>query len=111
MSDKRDAALDAFLGLIAERGFAGVSLRDVAVTSGLGFAELHRLFPDKAALVAAFVARADEEVLAGTPAPWHSACPRWRASKVTMPGLARRWHHSKAELSTGARTAACNSTW
>ena len=67
MSDKRDAALDAFLGLIAERGFAGVSLRDVAVTSGLGFAELHRLFPDKAALVAAFVARADEEVLAGTP--------------------------------------------
>lgn len=67
MNEKRDAALDAFLGLIAERGFAPVTLRDVASASGLGFAELYRLYPDKAALVAAFLARADDEVLAGTP--------------------------------------------
>ena len=68
MSEQRDAALDAFLGLIAARGFASVTLRDVATAAGLGIGELYRLYPDKAALVAAFIARADAEVLAGTPA-------------------------------------------
>lgn len=60
-------ALDAFLGLVAEKGFAAVTLRDVAGAAGLGFADLYRLYPDKTALVAAFMARVDAEVLAGTP--------------------------------------------
>lgn len=60
-------ALDAFLGLVAGRGYAGVTLRDVAEAAGLGLADLYRLYPDKAALVAAFLARIDAEVLAGTP--------------------------------------------
>jgi AcrR family transcriptional regulator len=68
MTEPREAALDAFLGLIAERGFAGVSLRDVAATAGLGIAELYRLYPDKVALVAAFQSRIDAAVLAGTAA-------------------------------------------
>jgi len=62
-----DTALDAFLGLIAERGFAGVSLRDVAAATEAGLADLYKLYPDKAALVAAFLARIDAAVLAGTP--------------------------------------------
>jgi len=59
--------LDAFLGMVAEKGFAAVTLRDVAGAAGLGLADLYRLYPDKTALVAAFVARVDTEVLAGTP--------------------------------------------
>lgn len=61
------AALDAFIKLIAEKGFAEVALRDVAEAAGLGLAELYRVYPDKVALVAAFLAKIDAEVLAGTP--------------------------------------------
>jgi AcrR family transcriptional regulator len=62
-----DPALDAFLGLVAEKGYADVALRDVAEAAGLGMADLYRLYPDKVALAAAFMARIDAEVLAGTP--------------------------------------------
>ena len=67
MTEAGKTALDAFLGLVAEKGFAAVTLRDVAGAAGLGLADLYRLYPDKTALVAAFVARVDAEVLAGTP--------------------------------------------
>ena len=67
MKPANEAALDAFLGLIADKGFAAVTLRAVAEAAGLGFADLYRLYPDKVALVAAFMARIDAEVLAGTP--------------------------------------------
>jgi AcrR family transcriptional regulator len=66
MKPPHEAALDAFLGLVTEKGFAGVALRDVAEAAGLGLADLYRLYPDKVALVAAFLARVDAEVLAGT---------------------------------------------
>lgn len=62
-----DRALEAFLALVAEKGFAGVALRDVAEAARIGFSELYGVFPDKVALVAAFMARIDKEVLAGTP--------------------------------------------
>ena len=68
MTDAPDAALDAFLGLVAEKGYTAVALRDVAARAGLGLAELYRRYPDKAALVAGFSARIDAEVIAGTPA-------------------------------------------
>ena len=67
MNPANDAALDAFLGLIAEKGFADVALRDVAEAAGLSLADLYRLYPDKVALAAAFMAKIDGEVLAGTP--------------------------------------------
>jgi AcrR family transcriptional regulator len=63
-----DAALDAFLELIADRGYEAVTLRDVAERAGLGLAELYRAYPDKVALVAAFLASVDRDVLAGAPA-------------------------------------------
>ncbi|HYC64072.1 MAG TPA: TetR/AcrR family transcriptional regulator [Reyranellaceae bacterium] len=62
----RDRALDAFLLLIGEKGFGGVSLGDVAHQAGLGLAELYGLFPDKVALASGFMARVDGQVLAGT---------------------------------------------
>lgn len=62
-----DTALDAFLGLVAEKGFAEVTLRDVAAAADFGLADLYKLYPDKVALVSAFLARVDEAVLAATP--------------------------------------------
>jgi AcrR family transcriptional regulator len=59
--------LDAFLALVAEKGFAEVTLRDVAAACDIGLADLYRLHRDKVALTAAFLARVDAEVLAGTP--------------------------------------------
>ena len=66
MSEARQKALDAFLTLIAEKGMADVSLREIAVAAGLGVAELYALFPDKVSLAGAFMARIDAEVMQGT---------------------------------------------
>jgi AcrR family transcriptional regulator len=68
MTSVNEAALDAFIKLIASKGFADVALRDVAEAAGLSLAELYRVYPDKVALVAAFMAKIDAQVLAGTPA-------------------------------------------
>jgi AcrR family transcriptional regulator len=67
MTASAETVLDAFIGLISERGFVEVTLRDVAAAADLGLADLYRLYPDKVALVAAFMARIDAAVLAGTP--------------------------------------------
>lgn len=66
MTEAGDAGLDAFLALIAEKGFSDVALRDVAAAAGIGFAGFYESYPDKVSLVAAFVARVDAQVLAGT---------------------------------------------
>jgi AcrR family transcriptional regulator len=66
MTASAETVLDAFLGLVAERGYAGVALRDVAAAADLGFADLYKLFPDKVSLMGAFLARVDSAVLAGT---------------------------------------------
>ncbi len=65
MKSVNEAAVDAFLGLIAEKGFVPVTLREVAEAAGLAFADLHGVYPDKVALAAAFMARIDAQVLAG----------------------------------------------
>ncbi|MBN9091026.1 MAG: helix-turn-helix transcriptional regulator [Reyranella sp.] len=62
-----DGALDAFLALVAEKGFTEVTLRDVAAKADTGLADLYRRYPDKVALVSGFLARTDDAVLAGTP--------------------------------------------
>jgi AcrR family transcriptional regulator len=67
MKPANEAALDAFIRLVTEKGFADVALRDVAEAAGLGLAELYRVYPDKVALVSAFLAKIDADVLAGTP--------------------------------------------
>src|ERR1700760_4110535 len=59
--------LDAFLTLVAEKGYGEVTLRDVAAAADVSLADLYRLYRDKAALVSGFLARVDASVLAGTP--------------------------------------------
>ena len=66
MSEAQDHALESFLTLVAEWGFASVSLHDVARAAGIGMGELYRLYPDKVSLVSALMAQVDARVLAGT---------------------------------------------
>jgi AcrR family transcriptional regulator len=67
MTASADSVLDAFLTLVAERGYGEVTLRDVAAAADMGLGDLYRLYPDKAALVSGVMARVDAAVLAGTP--------------------------------------------
>jgi AcrR family transcriptional regulator len=62
-----ETVLDAFLRLVGDKGYGDVTLRDVAAAADVGLADLYRLYPDKVALVSAFLARTDAAVLAGTP--------------------------------------------
>jgi AcrR family transcriptional regulator len=67
MTASKETVLDAFLTLIADRGFGEVTLHDIAAAADLGLGELYALYPDKIALASAFMARIDAAVLAGTP--------------------------------------------
>lgn len=63
----RDAAgrvIDAALDLAAARPWHTVSLADIGAAAGLSLAEVYRLFPSKAAIVAGFMSEADAAVLA-----------------------------------------------
>ena len=80
--------VEVFTALVAERGYAAVSLRDVAQEAGLAFAELYRRYRDKPALVAAFMARIDDEVLAGTP---HRSDPEETARDRLFDVMMRRY--------------------
>jgi len=88
MTTSADTVLDAFLALIAEKGFAEVTLRDVAAAADLGLADLYRLYPDKVALAAAFMARIDAAVLAGTPG---QVDPEETARDRLFDGMMRRY--------------------
>jgi AcrR family transcriptional regulator len=67
MTASADTVLDAFLTLVADKGYREVTLRDVAAVADTSLADLYRLYPDKTALIAGVVARVDAAVLAGTP--------------------------------------------
>ena len=59
------AIVDAALRLIARNGWRDVSLRAIATEAAVPFAELYATFPTKAAIIGAFLARIDRQVLAG----------------------------------------------
>lgn len=71
-ADKREAILDAALGLFAERGFHGTAVPLVAAQAKVGAGTIYRYFPSKEALVNALYQRHKgafgEAVLAGFPA-------------------------------------------
>lgn len=61
-----DTILDAALAVAAERGWRQATLTDIAAHAGCGLADVYRLFPSKAAIARAAVARIDAAVLSGT---------------------------------------------
>ena len=62
---EQGAIVAAALKLIAERGWRDVTLRAIASEATVPFAELYAMFPTKAAIVGAFLADIDRQVLEG----------------------------------------------
>ncbi|HJQ55417.1 MAG TPA: TetR/AcrR family transcriptional regulator [Vineibacter sp.] len=63
---ERQAVIEAFLKLLAEKGWHGFALRDVAEAASVGLAELYDVFPSRVALIEGFMSDLDRQVLAGT---------------------------------------------
>ena len=62
--DARQAIIESALTLAASRGWSQVGLGDIAGAAGVSLAELRAEFSSKAAIVAAYFANIDREVLA-----------------------------------------------
>ncbi len=60
-----DRVIDAALRLAAAGGWRRLGLDQIAGEAGLSVAELRSVFPSKAAILAGFIRRTDERVLAG----------------------------------------------
>jgi len=60
---KRAAILGVGEKLFAERGFAGVSMADIAAGADVAVGTLYRLFPDKAALLGALHERMEDRFI------------------------------------------------
>lgn len=82
--DAREAGLAAFLGLLAEKPFEAISLAEVAARAGIGLAELRGAYGSTFAMVAAFVRRTDEAVLAAEAADMDDQPVRDRLFDVLM---------------------------
>lgn len=61
-----DRVIDAALGLAADRPWRRVTLSDIATEAGIRLDQLHNLFRSKAAILDAFTARIDAQVMRGT---------------------------------------------
>jgi hypothetical protein len=62
-TDVLDRAADALLGLAQDRLWSEITLRDIAVAAGVGFAELYARAPGKAALLERLGERFDRAAL------------------------------------------------
>ncbi len=60
-----DRVIEAALALAAASGWRGLGLADIAKKAGLTMTGVRSVFPSKAAILAGFVRRTDERVLAG----------------------------------------------
>lgn len=71
----RDAVIEATMRLAAERGFADVTISDIARECGLSLADFRDLFPSKGAVLGAFGRKIDRAVLDGTAAETFASEP------------------------------------
>lgn len=62
-----EALLDAAIALIATRGWHDFTLSALAAASDASLADIYRVFPDRVAVLTAYLTRLDERVLAGEP--------------------------------------------
>lgn len=80
--DPEKRVVDCTLTLAAERGWRRVGLAEIAAAAKLSLAELYRLYPSRQAILARFVRRIDEAVLAAGAAEGDT--PRERLFDVLM---------------------------
>ena len=76
--------VDAFMELVADRGFDDLGMPDVAARCGLTLAEMRRQYADPFDLLAAFAERIDEKVLDAVPPELAEDAPRERLFDVLM---------------------------
>ncbi|WP_425406302.1 hypothetical protein [Hwanghaeella sp.] len=81
---QRPDPVAAFMTLLAERGWRGVSLPDVAEAAGMPLDEFSRQYWNKTDLLTAFQRRIDEQVLADTGPPDDEETPRDRLFDILM---------------------------
>src|SRR3954467_13050865 len=67
-SDRRQALIEAAFALIAERGFEGLRLRDVAAQAGIDHSTLHHHFATKQDLIDVVVGHTVQQFRASRPA-------------------------------------------
>ncbi len=79
-----DEPVAAFLTLLAERGWQGFALRDVATAASLSLAELYRRYPTRPALLAAWLAAIDAALLRSAEADDSSDTARDRLFDTMM---------------------------
>jgi AcrR family transcriptional regulator len=97
----REKAIDALLAVVAAKGWNAATLAAIAEEAQLPMIRLQRHFADKSAIFAAFVARIDGAMLAGTEFVSEADSPKDRLFDVIMnrfealrsakPALARLW--------------------
>ncbi|MGQ0664678.1 MAG: TetR family transcriptional regulator [Pseudomonadota bacterium] len=73
---REDRIIDTTLALAASRGWANLSLADIAAANEMALAELYGVFPSKHAILAAFVRRLNATALSGAIEPEGSARDR-----------------------------------
>ena len=83
-ADTSDTVIDATFGLVAERGWRGLTMRDIASASGITLSALHAGFPTKHHIRKAFLRRIDAAVLAGCDPADAEDPPRDRIFDVVM---------------------------
>jgi AcrR family transcriptional regulator len=82
-ADAPDLLVEAFT-LIAERGWPGLNMADLAARAGVSLVEVYRRMPSRAGLIAALGRRADEAMLAGDDPEFAVLPPRDRAFELIM---------------------------
>jgi len=82
--DVETAVVDAALKLAAQLGWREVTLADIADAAGVDRADLYRTLPSKTAIVAAFMRRTDEAVIAGGTADFAEETAKDRLFDVCM---------------------------
>jgi AcrR family transcriptional regulator len=78
-----DAIVAATLELLQQRGFAAMTIEQVALAAGVGKPAVYRRFPDKAALVTAVVARQLQPI--EVPDLSDTRAELWRAMERGLP--------------------------
>jgi AcrR family transcriptional regulator len=88
--DRRQALVEATFRCIAEKGFEGLRLRDVAAEVGINHSTLHHYFPTKEDLVAGVVEYATQQFWWTMPAEGNPA-EKLHQHLAALGGMIREW--------------------
>jgi AcrR family transcriptional regulator len=103
----RDAVIEATMRLAAERGFADVTISDIARECSLSLADFRDLFPSKGAILGAFSRKIDRAVLDGTAAETFASEPARERLYEILHARLNALAPYRVALQTGPRMIRC----